>query len=324
MPKYPTELKNEAVHQVQGGASVSDVAAASGVLERTIRKWLAAVKDGSSLKPVRRGPKPLLPEEAERHIYDWIVGRQLVGFPADRGQILRKAKEVALLVSGKTVGDGWYCRFFERHPTLSVRTAQSLSMKRNNVTNVDLTILFTTLAKLVIELNLDSSRVFNMNETAFQTRKKGKKVVAVRGSSNIWSTEPSVNFHLSIVACGSGAGFAVPPAYILPGKTVEWDILKECGVPGAAITTSPSGFINTYLFEKWLHVFAASVPSSVKRLTNSNSTHGHPETSADQLETALYAHLEVYIHQLGTRPTGIAKHQLTSMKQLSRAPCIIG
>ncbi|KAE9357769.1 hypothetical protein PF008_g2999 [Phytophthora fragariae] len=138
-------------------------------------------------------------------------------------------------------------------------------MKRNNVTNVDLTILFTTLAKLVIELNIDSSRVFNMNETAFQTRKKGKKVVAVRGSSNIWSTEPSVNFHLSIVACGSGTGFAVPPAYILPGKTVEWDILKECGVPGATITTSPSGFINTYLFEKWLHVFAASVPSSVKR-----------------------------------------------------------
>lgn len=160
-----------------------------------------------------------------------MVGRQLTGFPADRRQILRKAKEVALLVCAQSVGDGWYRRFLERHPTLAKRSAQSLSLKRNDVTSDDLAALFNTLAKRVVELNLDSSRVLNMDETAFQT-KKCMKVVTVRGSTNVWCTDPTVNFHLSIVACASGSGFVVPPAFILPDKTVEWDILEKCKVPG--------------------------------------------------------------------------------------------
>ncbi|KUF93002.1 serine/threonine-protein kinase nek3 [Phytophthora nicotianae] len=125
-----------------------------------------------------------------------------------------------------------------------------------------------------------------MDETAFQTRKKSKKVIAVRGSSNVWCLDPSVNFHLSIVACGSAAGFVVPPMYILPGKTVEWDIMDECGASSAAVTTSPSGFINTYMFQRWLHFLDKSVPSTIKRplllVLDGCSSH----YSEDVLETA--------------------------------------
>ncbi|KAI9980815.1 hypothetical protein PInf_010144 [Phytophthora infestans] len=119
MVKYRTEVKAEAVALVRGGVPVSAVAERMGILKRTIRKWVQAATSGKSLEPARRGPRPLLPEEAERHIYEWVVGRQLVGFPADRHQFLRKAQEVALLVCGRSVGDGWYRRFMERHPTLA-------------------------------------------------------------------------------------------------------------------------------------------------------------------------------------------------------------
>jgi len=169
--------------------------------------------------------------------------------------ILKKATEISLLVAGTSVGDGWYSRFVGRHPQLSTRFAQPLPPKRNCVTGDDMATLFGTLAKLVIELQLDGSRIFNMDETAFQTRKKSKRVVAVRGSTNVWCLDPVVNFHLSIVACGSASGFVVPPAFILPGKTVQLDVLHECGEPSAAVTTSPSGFINTYLFQEWLNLF---------------------------------------------------------------------
>ncbi|KAE9116918.1 hypothetical protein PF010_g8787 [Phytophthora fragariae] len=109
--------------------------------------------------------------------------------------------------------------------------------------------IFNTLAKLVIELKLDGSRVFNMDETAFQKQLKSKKVVAVKGSSNVWSTEPTANFHLAIVASGSAAGFSVPLAFILPGKTVSSRLLENREAPGAAVSTSPSGCMNTELFE---------------------------------------------------------------------------
>ncbi|KAE8976281.1 hypothetical protein PR002_g25357 [Phytophthora rubi] len=88
-----------------------------------------------------------------------------------------------------------------------------------------------------------------MDETAFQKQLKSKKVVAVKGSSNVWSTEPTANFHLTIVASGSAAGFSVPLAFILPGKTVSSRLLENCEAPGAAVSTSPSGCMNTELFE---------------------------------------------------------------------------
>ncbi|KAE8983832.1 hypothetical protein PR002_g23133 [Phytophthora rubi] len=172
MAKYSTELKEDVVAQVQAGASAAAVSRSSGVLPRTILKWVASAKQGKSLEPARPGPKTLLPPEAESHIYDWMVGRQLTGFPADRRQILRKAKEVALLVCAQNVWDGWYRCFLERHPTLAKRSAQSLSLKCNNVTSDDLATLFNTLGNLVVERNLDSSRVINMDETAYQTKKK--------------------------------------------------------------------------------------------------------------------------------------------------------
>ncbi|KAG2996398.1 hypothetical protein PC123_g21984 [Phytophthora cactorum] len=104
-----------------------------------------------------------------------------------------------------------------------------------------------------------------MDETALQKQLKSKKVVAVRGSSNVWSTEPTANFHLTIVACGSAASFVVPPAFVLPGKTVSSRLLEGCEVTGAAVATSPSGFMNSALFEEWLQYFAQSVLASVKR-----------------------------------------------------------
>ncbi|KAE9027794.1 hypothetical protein PF010_g2566 [Phytophthora fragariae] len=60
------------------------------------------------------------------------------------------------------------------------RAAQSLAVKRNCIVSADLTTLFNTLAKLVIELKLDHTQVFNMDETAFHKQLTSKKVVAVR------------------------------------------------------------------------------------------------------------------------------------------------
>ncbi|KAE8996895.1 hypothetical protein PR002_g19183 [Phytophthora rubi] len=218
---YPTDVKTAVVAQVQSGKSVATVSADWSVPKCTVRKWGSKAQNGQLF--CRHGPQPRLPDAAERHLYDWIVGRQLVRPPVDRAFILKKASEISLLVAGTSVGEGWYSRFMGRHPQLSTRIAQTLPPKRNCVTGGDMATLFDTLAKLVIELQLDGSRIFNMNETAFQTRKKSKRVVAVRGSTKVWCLDPAVNFHLSIVACGSAAGFVVPPAFILPGTTVQLD-----------------------------------------------------------------------------------------------------
>jgi hypothetical protein len=41
------------------------------------------------------------------------------------------------------------------------------------------------MVKVVVENKLNSSRIFNVDETAFMTRKKSRRVIAVKGSPNV-------------------------------------------------------------------------------------------------------------------------------------------
>ncbi|GMF54409.1 unnamed protein product [Phytophthora fragariaefolia] len=100
-----------------------------------------------------------------------------------------------------------------------------LSKFRNAVDYAVVDLLFHTLTKVMNDNMIDGSRVFNVDETAFQSRKKTKFVVAARGSSNVWSTEVTTAFHRSIVAFGSASGFVIPPMAILTSKTVGFTIL---------------------------------------------------------------------------------------------------
>jgi len=152
-----------------------------------------------------------------------------------------------------------------RFPKLAPRKAQNPSKTRNAVVDSDIMDLFHALAKNIIEKRLSASQIFNMDETAFMTRSKSKGVIAVRGSANVWDPEATASFHLSILACASAAGLVVPPLFILPGQRVNADMLDECHIEGASVTTTSSGFINSETFVEWLSFYASAVHAEVQR-----------------------------------------------------------
>ncbi|KAE9042084.1 hypothetical protein PR001_g6355, partial [Phytophthora rubi] len=210
MPAYTIEDLNTAVQRVLAGEKARNVSDSTSIPYRTLTKWVAKGKMGIFRAPARRGPAPLLSGPAEECLVEWIVGRQLVGHPTSRKEIIYKAGTMISMITGQSVGSGWYRRFMARHPLLASRTSQAVSKARNAVTKGDLEMFYNSLIKAVVEHQLDATRVFNMDETAFQTSKGSKRVVAVRGSKNVWHQDVAVNFHLTLVACGSAAGFMVP------------------------------------------------------------------------------------------------------------------
>ncbi|KAE9247911.1 hypothetical protein PF004_g4107 [Phytophthora fragariae] len=247
-PKYTQAALDSAVQEVLDGTPATVVAEASKIPVTTIRKWVTNAKNGTTRK--RRGPKPLLPVEAEDAIQDWVIGRQIVRYHVGRSEILKKAQEISELVPGRAVTDGWYKRFMGRHPDLTNRSAQLLSKTRNAVEFEDIRLLFSSMAKVIIETGASADQIFNVDETAFCKASKSKRVVAVRRSKNVWATTPTTSFHMTIIACGSAAGFVVPPVFIFPGKTVKLDILNGCDVAGAAVSVTQSGFLGMTLFEE--------------------------------------------------------------------------
>ncbi|KAG2771170.1 hypothetical protein PC116_g22793 [Phytophthora cactorum] len=263
-PVYTQDDLAIAVQRVLDGG-LPEVASEFKIPISTLRKWTVNAKNG--ITRLRRGLKARLPSQTEDAIYDWIIGRQIVRHPVARSDIMRKAKEISELVLGRAITDGWHTRFMQRHPELTERLAQTLSKTRNTVEFSDITQLFNSLAKVIIETNASAYQIFNVDETAFYKAAKSKRVVAVRRSKNVWTTTPTTSFHMATIACGSASGFVVPPVFILPGKTVKLDILKGCQVPGATVTATPSGFLSMELFKSWLNFFSFSdsVPTTVKR-----------------------------------------------------------
>ncbi|KAE9005456.1 hypothetical protein PF005_g12194 [Phytophthora fragariae] len=217
---YSGSQKREAVQAVQGGASTEEVGKSRGIPARTLNRWVKkASENEGDLEIKRRGPPIRLPKEAEECIFQWVVARQMMGVPVGRQATIRKASEITTLMDGKGVGDGWYRGFLSRYPELGNRRSQAVTKDRNAVTGDDITALFWSVAKVVIEHNMDASRIFNVDETAFESGRKSTCVIAFRGSRNVWHTDPTISFHLSIVACASAGGFLVPPAFHPPCRT---------------------------------------------------------------------------------------------------------
>ncbi|EGZ29554.1 hypothetical protein PHYSODRAFT_383502, partial [Phytophthora sojae] len=116
--------------------------------------------------------------------------RRLV--PVQPWEVLEAANELHHMIHGnlRSVKDpttSCYNRFVDRHPELSLRASEPLSRARNEVNGAAMGALFYELTKLVIEHDIDSSRVWNMDETSFVSKHQSSSVLAVRGSSNVWS-----------------------------------------------------------------------------------------------------------------------------------------
>ncbi|OWZ17063.1 hypothetical protein PHMEG_0009045 [Phytophthora megakarya] len=116
---------------------------------------------------------------------------------------------------------------------------------------------------------MDGSRIFNVDETSFESGKTSTEVIALRGSRNVWHTDPTINFHLFIVACVCAAGFVVPPLFILPVERVDNKILEACQyLPGAAVTTTATLKKNITSGFKGCGIYPLSKVNMSAKLTN--------------------------------------------------------
>ena len=74
-----------------------------------------------------------------------------------------------------------YSRFLGSHPVLVPRIAQSIGRVRNVVEKLSVDVFFNTMAKLLIEDRIYSSRVYKMDETSFTPKITTRTVISMKG-----------------------------------------------------------------------------------------------------------------------------------------------
>ena len=86
--------------------------------------------------------------------------------------MLIKVNQVTAYMLDAEVTRYWLRRFYDRHPILTDRLAQPIDRARNSVTASDMDTFHDNLAKIILQLGVTPDRLFNVDETAFDSAKK--------------------------------------------------------------------------------------------------------------------------------------------------------
>lgn len=108
--QYTTDTLADAVDQVCAGESPTKVASLLRIPLRTLTKQVKPSRSGAYLEQARRGLLPMLTEEEETYLVEWIKSMQFHGTSAARLDVLHRASEMVSFLQSKpiAVSDGWY------------------------------------------------------------------------------------------------------------------------------------------------------------------------------------------------------------------------
>jgi hypothetical protein len=227
------------------------------------RKSLTERITGNIAENAQVGRRPLLTQEEEANLVNFLVEMSALGF----GYNLEQLKGLVRKLFNKNADEftnGWLSYFFKKHPEITKRRTEALDRLRNNALNEEhLNFYFSILESAFKKCeqlsggnSLTRNRIFAMDETGFQPNKKLGYVIASRGSKNVFALCSECRDHLTIVAFASALGINGRPMFITPRKIPNF--LGEY-FPGALVASSSSGYINDNLFADWCQFFVKEI-----------------------------------------------------------------
>ena len=157
----------------------------------------------------KMGPNTILTEAEEKVLSKFVIDSQRRAIPMTKESLLDTVetiieKEAAEGLERKRPancsrsrpGKEWYRLFLRRHPEISIRTAESLSMARKSVSKTSVMQWFADVKQYLADVNaedilLDPSRNFNIDESGFSLSPPQRKVLAETGSKTVSCTTSS-------------------------------------------------------------------------------------------------------------------------------------
>lgn len=163
----------------------------------------------------------------------------------------------------KLAGKSWFYSFMARHPEISLRKPEPISVARIKAFNkAAVREYFENLKRVYTAHRFDPSHIVNMDETGFSNVQRPGKVLAQKGERHVAkavSAERGV--HVTIICAMCADGSYIPPMFIFPRarKNPFWEKHGPCG---ALYECSKNGWSTADLFLVWLeHLFKTKRPS---------------------------------------------------------------
>lgn len=241
----------------------------------TLKDYVKSPQDAIEKLKTKLGRPSTLPPHVEDELKKYCLQMDSHFYGLTAGDLSRMAYELAIRNNlpnpfskdTKKAGRKWIRLFFKRHPELSMRKPQNLSMARIqgfSKTNVDY--FFKILAPQLEKIQFDATRVFNVDESGISVvQHKSSRIVTAKAKKEVHklaSAERGAT--ITTIFCMSATGQYVPPLLIFPQK--KWEVELLDGAPEGSIGgCSDSGWITTELFAKWFEHFIEKTAPSKER-----------------------------------------------------------
>lgn len=189
--QYSAEGVYKAIDAIEKGASLRQASRDFNVPRSTLYNKLHHVVPVEATK----GPATYLTYEEEALLVGWILYCCDRGFPVTKTILLDRVQKLVEKLERQTPfknnrpGRHWWECFCKRQSEIAERVAQNLTVSRVSATREDLRNWFNIVQNyLQVKnlLNIDPSRVFNLDESAFFLCSKGDRVLARKGSPALY------------------------------------------------------------------------------------------------------------------------------------------
>ena len=221
-----------------------------GIAPSTLHDRISGkVKDGATW-----GVVPYLTRQEEEEFASFLGCCADIGYAHSLPQVLALAQQIVDCKGINTmVTRGWWKRFCQRNPQLSHRTAVPLSVARAMATDEHVIDRYFEMLMDTLSNNglmHKPMQLYNCDETGMPLGAYHHKVVAQAGSNPTCITSNSSKSQVTVLACVSATGVAMPPFVIFQRKTMNQE-LTIGEIPGTLYGCSEKGWINQKPFTHW-------------------------------------------------------------------------
>jgi len=217
-------------------------------------------RHSNPLAASRPGPKTVLSELEELRLVEFFTKMADLGLGLTRDaaneQVLKIVDDGRKhpWADGKVPGKDWWNGFFERHPEVSLRTAEKLTKQRAVQDNAAVySHYYDLLEKHMAEKMYQRKNIYNADETMWKP--KQPRVLAKKGTGTVYSIVDDPWQHVSFLFAVSADGDKMPPLIIMTGKNVmeKWTTCQE--IAGTIYTASENGWITRAIYTQWFIEF---------------------------------------------------------------------
>nr|XP_033334385.1 uncharacterized protein LOC117225161 [Megalopta genalis] len=226
---YGAENLINAVNEVMKGNSVAASSRLYNVPQSTIRAHVQGKH--SNKKP---GPNTVLSEEEEDRLVKWIFHCGDQGFPITKEHLLQSVQ--LLLVELKrqnpftngVPGRHWYEGFLRRHNKIATKLSENVTLNRAKVSETSMKQWFNEIKQYLESkglLNIDSSRIFNCDETGLSLNPKTSAVLVKRGTKYVYKIDGnSEEETVTVLVTANAAGQLATPLILFSGHKVPPEV----------------------------------------------------------------------------------------------------